>query len=266
MSKSVVDANVGAVACEKRGVQSHRVGWIAVTLGLAALICGVIPHFVLGEPLPNPFARPPVKADPANPNMPAQVIVKAELVLDRTDAALRRVDDVIDDAKETLSTAKESVAKASESASKALKSRTSEWTGKLRLTISGDHIPASEDPADALEAIAAARSSAEVLKTEEFPTVAPATVKAAAPVVAPVNPPLRGGLFLLAALGLAIATIPVALASWLYERQIALPMTAVGCGALAITWQYLVIGLMIGVAAAMFLIVLAALAQAVPAP
>jgi hypothetical protein len=87
----------------------------------------------------------------------------------------------------------------------------------------------------------------------------------AVPAVAPANHDwLTGRTFLIAAVALAILSIPVAVASWVYERQRALPIAALSCGCVAVTWQYIVFGLIIGAAAAMFLIVLAIFARFIP--
>jgi hypothetical protein len=62
-------------------------------------------------------------------------------------------------------------------------------------------------------------------------------------------------------MALAVLGIPVAMLSWVYERQRSLPIAALSCGCLALTWQYFAIGILIGAAAAAFLIVLALLGQ-----
>lgn len=68
--------------------------------------------------------------------------------------------------------------------------------------------------------------------------------------------------FTMAAIGCAFIGLGLATIGHLREHHTALTVSSMGCCAAAITWQYFVIGIVIGAAAAAFLIVLALLGSA----
>lgn len=61
--------------------------------------------------------------------------------------------------------------------------------------------------------------------------------------------------FTMAAIGCALIGLVVASIGHLRERHTVLTVSSMGCCAAAITWQYLVIGIAVGVAAAVFLFI-----------
>jgi hypothetical protein len=68
--------------------------------------------------------------------------------------------------------------------------------------------------------------------------------------------------FTIAAIGSALIGLVGAAIGHLRERHTVLTATSMCCCAVAITWQYVAIGIVVGVAAAVFLIVLAILGNA----
>ena len=69
--------------------------------------------------------------------------------------------------------------------------------------------------------------------------------------------------FTIAAIGSALVGLLTAAVAQIRERHTVLTLGAMGCCAIAITWQYLAFGIMAGAAIAAFLVVLAILSPAV---
>ncbi len=75
------------------------------------------------------------------------------------------------------------------------------------------------------------------------------------------NDPLRW--FTIAAIGCSLIGLVLSSLAQIRERHTVLTVVSMACCVAAITWQYVAVGIAVGVAAAVFLVVLAILAQAV---
>jgi hypothetical protein len=266
MSDPTVSSDAKAAESRAATPQSHRYGWASLALSLAALVCGVVPHFVFGEPLPNPLERPdrpppaPIQIEIAAP----QIVVNGIEVVEETREAIAEVQELSDKAKQTAAGLGDRAADLTQQARAGLSSRAKNWMrwgrgpGDIEPPVDAlqpDNVLIGSEPppSAANDPVAAEKAPAAV---DPVPVVA--APAAPAPAVKPWTPSRT---FLVTAMALAVLCIPVAMLSWVYERQRSLPIAALSCGCLALTWQYFAIGILIGAAAAAFLIVLALLGQ-----
>lgn len=244
--------------------QSFRLGWTAAGISQFALACSMIPFFVFGEPLRNPFeprnAQHLHDAPEARQEEPQlRIKIHGPAILDDAHEAVIAAKEATHSALEAASTAKEAAVELRRRADNVVvesQRKISSGLKSLRQRLSARD-PEAPAPADALHPenrglIQTAQTVHEpdidaISAGEVADQLTPAPVREIqkAPAAAVRN--WQDWLLPTSLLG-ALAAIPFAVASWIYEDQRVLPLTAVACSSLAIIWQFVVVGIMIGCA------------------